>query len=151
MSTLNILLLSSRSKTKFPKLLTFASLPGAMINPQWLKLPISRTNFHGPKDVGAIEVWLYFRYFFPFYLWFFFSPILPLFFPFLFVLLTLFSISLDACHGDSVGCTSDWWSGHWVDPHQVRQHSFVETEHEIFSTVILSLPLIQEGQLSVSG
>ena len=24
-------------------------------------------------------------------------------------------------------------------------------DHEIFSTVILSLPLIQEGQLSVSG
>ena len=31
------------------------------------------------------------------------------------------------------------------------QHSFVEIDHEIFSTVILSLPLIQEGQLSVSG
>ena len=29
--------------------------------------------------------------------------------------------------------------------------SFVESDHEIFSTVILSLPLIQEGQLSVSG
>ena len=27
----------------------------------------------------------------------------------------------------------------------------VEIDHEIFSTVILSLPLIQEGQLSVSG
>ena len=26
-----------------------------------------------------------------------------------------------------------------------------EIDHEIFSTVILSLPLIQEGQLSVSG
>ena len=26
-----------------------------------------------------------------------------------------------------------------------------ENDHEIFSTVILSLPLIQEGQLSVSG
>ena len=34
---------------------------------------------------------------------------------------------------------------------QGRQHSFVETDHEIFSTVILFLPLIQEGQLSVSG
>ena len=33
----------------------------------------------------------------------------------------------------------------------VRQHFFVETDHEIFSTVILSLPQIQEGQLSVSG
>ena len=32
-----------------------------------------------------------------------------------------------------------------------QQHSFVETDHEIFSTVILSLLLIQEGQLSVSG
>ena len=32
-----------------------------------------------------------------------------------------------------------------------RQHSFVEIDHEIFSTVILSLPLIQEGQLSISG
>ena len=30
-------------------------------------------------------------------------------------------------------------------------HTFVEIDHEIFSTVILSLPLIQEGQLSVSG
>ena len=29
--------------------------------------------------------------------------------------------------------------------------SFVEIDHEIFSTVILSLLLIQEGQLSVSG
>ena len=28
---------------------------------------------------------------------------------------------------------------------------FVEIDHEIFSTVSLSLPLIQEGQLSVSG
>ena len=30
------------------------------------------------------------------------------------------------------------------------QHSFVEIEYEIFSMVILSLQLIQEGQLSVS-
>ena len=37
------------------------------------------------------------------------------------------------------------------NPRQGRQHSFVEIDHEIFSTVILSLPLIQEGQLSVSG
>ena len=33
----------------------------------------------------------------------------------------------------------------------INSYSFVETDHEIFSTVILSLPLIQEGQLSVSG
>ena len=38
---------------------------------------------------------------------------------------------------------SDWRQG--------RQHSFVEIDHEIFSMVILSLQLIQEGQLSVSG
>ena len=31
------------------------------------------------------------------------------------------------------------------------QNSFVEIDHKIFSTVIISLPLIQEGQLSVSG
>ena len=38
-----------------------------------------------------------------------------------------------------------------VNPCRGRQHYFVEIDHEIFSTVILSLPLIQEGQLSVSG
>ena len=43
----------------FPKLSLFASWTGAMINPQWLELPMSRTNFHGPKDVRAIEVRLY--------------------------------------------------------------------------------------------
>ena len=31
------------------------------------------------------------------------------------------------------------------------QHSFVEIDHEIFSTVILSLPLLQEEQLSDSN
>ena len=31
-----------------------------------------------------------------------------------------------------------------------RKHSFAEIDHEIFSTVILSLPLIQEGKLSVT-
>ena len=36
-------------------------------------------------------------------------------------------------------------------PRRGRQHSFVEIDHEIFSMVILSLPLIQEVQLSVSG
>ena len=38
-----------------------------------------------------------------------------------------------------------------VRPPPSRQYSFIEIDHEIFSTVILSLPLIQEGQLSVSG
>ena len=31
------------------------------------------------------------------------------------------------------------------------QHCFLEIDHEIFSTVILSLLQIQEGQLLVSG
>ena len=41
--------------------------------------------------------------------------------------------------------------GRGFNPRRGRQHSFVEIDHEIFSTVILSLQLIQEGQLSVSG
>ena len=41
--------------------------------------------------------------------------------------------------------------GRGFNPHRGWQHSFVEIDHEIFSTVILYLPLIQEGQLSVSG
>ena len=44
---------------------------------------------------------------------------------------------------------SDWRPG--FNPRRGQQHSFVEFDHKIFSTVILSLPLIQEGQLSVSG
>ena len=47
---------------------------------------------------------------------------------------------------------SDWRpGGRGFNPRRGRQHSFVEIDHEIFSTVILSFPLIQEGQLSVSG
>ena len=47
---------------------------------------------------------------------------------------------------------SDWRpGGRGFNPRRGRQHSFVEIDLEIFSTVILSLPLIQEGQLSVSG
>ena len=38
-----------------------ASWPGAKINPHWLELPLSRTNFHGSKGVPAIEVRLYFN------------------------------------------------------------------------------------------
>ena len=34
---------------------------------------------------------------------------------------------------------------------RVQHYSFVETDHEIFSTIILSVSLIQEGQFSVSG
>ena len=38
----------------------------------------------------------------------------------------------------------------WVRPPPGRQHSLVEIDHEIFSTVILFLLLIHEGQLSVA-
>ena len=51
-----------------------------------------------------------------------------------------------------VDALSDWRpGGRGFNPRRGRQHSFVEIDHEIFSTVVLSLPLIQEGQLSVSG
>ena len=59
--------------------------------------------------------------------------------------------------GDSVGCVSDWRPrGRGFDPPPLRprrgrQHCLMEIDHEINSTVILSLPLIQEGQLLVSG
>ena len=54
--------------------------------------------------------------------------------------------------GGSVGCASDWRQGACgFDPCRGRQHTFVEIDHEIFSMVILSFQLIQEGQLSVSG
>ena len=46
--------------------------------------------------------------------------------------------------GGSVG-------GPGFDTRRGRLHSFVEIDHEIFSVVIVCLPLIQEGQLSVSG
>ena len=47
---------------------------------------------------------------------------------------------------------SNWRpGGHGFNPRRSRQHSFVEIDHEIFSIVILSLLLIQERQLSVSG
>ena len=41
---------------------------------------------------------------------------------------------------------SDWRpGGYGFNPRRGWQHSFVEIDHEIFSTVILSHPLIQEG------
>ena len=47
---------------------------------------------------------------------------------------------------------SDWRpGGHRFNPFRGRQHSSVEIDREIFSAVILSLSLIQERQLSVSG
>ena len=44
-------------KKDFRILQPFAAWPGAMINPQWLELPMSRINFDGPKD-GSYEVLL---------------------------------------------------------------------------------------------
>ena len=44
MSTFNIQLLCRRS-IDFPELAIFASPLGAMINLQWLELPMTRTNF----------------------------------------------------------------------------------------------------------
>ena len=45
---------------------------------------------------------------------------------------------------------TDWRpGGRGFNPRRDRQHSFVEIDHKIFSTVILSLPLIHAGQLSV--
>ena len=53
--------------------------------------------------------------------------------------------------GSSVRYASAWYvDGQGFDPH-VLQHSFVEIGHEIISTAILSLQLLQEGQLSVTG
>ena len=47
---------------------------------------------------------------------------------------------------------SDWRPGRReFNPRRGQQHSFIEIDHEIFSMVILSFLLIQEGQLSVSG
>ena len=44
-----------------------------------------------------------------------------------------------------------WYAdGRGLDPH-VRRHFFVGIGHEIISKTILSLPLIQERQLSVTG
>ena len=54
--------------------------------------------------------------------------------------------------GGSGRCASNWRpEGCRFDPCQGQQHYFMEIHDEVFSTTILSLPLIQEGQLSVSG
>ena len=45
---------------------------------------------------------------------------------------------------------SDWRpGGRGFNPCRGQQHSSVEIDHEIFSTLILSLPLIQEGRKNV--
>ena len=59
MHSLNIQLFHRRStrSVKYPRLLSNLA---HMVNSQWLELPMSRTNSHGPNDVRAIEVRLYF-------------------------------------------------------------------------------------------
>ena len=49
--------------------------------------------------------------------------------------------------GSSVECVLEWLSGAREFAAPVRHHSLVEIAH---ATVILSLPLIQEGKLSVT-
>ena len=49
-------------RKKYPHLSPFTSSPGAMINPQWLELTISRTMFYGPEDVWVIKVRLFVGY-----------------------------------------------------------------------------------------
>ena len=92
---------------------------------------MSRTIFYGPKDVRAIDVRLYVRVY----------------------LLTqgiLYKYNKPVSVAQ-LDAPSDWRPvGRGFNPRRGRQHSFVEIDHEIFSTVILSLPLIQEGQLPVS-
>ena len=61
------------------------------------------------------------------------------------------SVCSSVCHTISSYSIGQRPGGREFDPCQGRQHSFVEIDHEIFSTFILSLPLIHEGQLSVSG
>ena len=35
---------------------SFGSWPGALINPQWLEVPMSRTHFYVQNDIRAIKV-----------------------------------------------------------------------------------------------
>ena len=51
-----------QKSNKITKLSPFAPWTDVMINPQWFELPISLTNFHGPKRVRATEVRLYLRH-----------------------------------------------------------------------------------------
>ena len=67
----------------------------------------------------------------------------------LFIWIPLSSWPASMAHLDA---PSNWRPGGCrFNPCRGRQHSFMEIDREIFSTVILSLQLIQEGQLSVSG
>ena len=57
------------------------------------------------------------------------------------------SVSSEPASVAQLVAPSDWRpGGRGFNPRRGRQHSFMEIDHEIFSTVIPSLPLIQEGQ-----
>ena len=56
-----------------------------------------------------------------------------------------------ARRGSSIGCASAWHvDGHGFDPHVRQNILLLRFGHENISTTILYLPLIQEGQLSVT-
>ena len=59
--------------------------------------------------------------------------------------------NITAGSASSVGCAATWYADSCGFDPPVRQHSFVEISHEIISTAILPLPLIQVGLLSVTG
>ena len=64
----------------------------------------------------------------------------------------IFITNLQPASVAQLDAPSDWRpGGRRFNPRRGWQHSSVEIDHEIFSTIILSLQLIQEGQLSVSG
>ena len=50
---------SCEIKSKKKKIRPFASRPGALVNCQWLELPLSRTYFYSSKAVQATEFLLY--------------------------------------------------------------------------------------------
>ena len=105
------------------------------------------------KGRGGMFLFLLFLHF---HSCFFFISV-PLFhFYYLFYLLSPFLLEMTQNDPQATvaqfDAPSNWRpGGHGFNPCPGRQHSFVEIDHEIFSMVILSLPLIQEGQLSVSG
>ena len=67
---------------------------------------------------------------------------------YLIFLTVLWAYSAEAGLCGSVGLVI---GGCGFNPPRGRQRSFVKIDYEIFSMVILSLQLIQEGQSSVSG
>ena len=51
-----VFVMLKKERKDISKLSSFVFCSGTMINLKWLGLPMSRTNFHGPKDVRAIEI-----------------------------------------------------------------------------------------------